>query len=70
MKMPALRTISNFSDSHADLPADQKGPEAHERRLEQADGGHAADTDRFAVAHADAAVLPPAPPPHRPSAMR
>ena len=58
MKMPALRTISNFSDSQVPISQPtRKAPRTANAVLSRPALATAADTDRFAVAQAaDVAV--------------
>ena len=71
MKMPALRTISNFSDSHVPISQPtRKAPSTANAVFEQPTLATAADTDRFAVAHAAEVALAAATAAARRSATR
>jgi hypothetical protein len=58
MKMPALRTISNFSDSQVPISQPTRNaPSTANAVLSTPTLATAADTDRFAVVHAAAVAL-------------
>lgn len=63
MKMPVLRTISNFSDSHVPISQPtRKAPSRANAVLSTPMLATAADTDRLAAAHAAAVALAAATP--------
>lgn len=58
MKMPALRTISNFSESHVPISQPMMAaPSTPKATRSLPTVAMAFDSDRFAVAHAAAVVL-------------